>query len=793
MKKYLFLLIIVSFLAGCGSGGGGSKPAVVDNSNGNTGGYTGGNKVNPECSGTGKIARIKVNEDGIYRAAFPDIYSACSTISTIAISTISMSNQGDEIAIDVVDSNVNGSFDNGDYIEFYGKALGRDDSRFRFTENNVYWLSVGEKTGKRIAYLTTGSPPLPGSSSFEKILHMEEDSWYDQKNYPAVTLPYEVREHWFWGEVFYPQQVAGPDTYLYKRDYPFSTLHIDTSKTVSLKVWLQHVSGSHDTKVYINGYPLPEQVWESEGPYDIVVTSIDPSNFKNSGQNKLTLESVSGGLFYLDWFEVTYYHKYKAEDNFLEFTGGGQIKLSNFTYGDISVYEVSDTADIRKINPTITRLAATGEYEVKFSGNPDGSEHFLALTSSRKKTPSVEIYTPVDIKSKPAGFVADYVIVTHGDFYDAIAPLANYRANEGGGYSVLTVKTSDIYDEFGYGIETQQAIKDFLSYAYNNWATEYVLLTGDATFDYKDISSYGSTHGVKSYVPTYLYNYPGLGEVPSDNWFVDVDNSNGVLPEMNIGRIPAKSPADVAAVINKIKSHELSSLSSNKVLLVADAVENEFGIIAPENEQIFETLSNSVEAIIPADYTVTKNYRRNYSGDFKYRLISEIDGGQLIVNYAGHGSVVDWTKEDLFSSEDVSLLANNDRYPFVVALNCLNGYFVLADDNVEYPDPADSTKKIRQYPSLAETFLLADGKGAVAVWAASAIGYPSEHDPLAQSLYNLIFNENINVLGDAVTEAKKSAYTNNVNLDDVVQTFIFFGDPATRLKNEYSEVQRISH
>ena len=164
MKKYIFLLIIVSFLAGCGSGGGGgSKPPVS--------GYSGGNKVNPECSGTGKIARIRVNEDGIYRVAFPDIYSACSTISTIDISTISMTNQGDEIAIDVVDSNVNGSFDNGDYIEFYGKALGRDDSRFRFSETNVYWLTVGDKTGKRIEKVIP-RPAVPPTCPC-KQLHIE--------------------------------------------------------------------------------------------------------------------------------------------------------------------------------------------------------------------------------------------------------------------------------------------------------------------------------------------------------------------------------------------------------------------------------------------------------------------------------------------------------------------------------------------------------------------------------------------------------------------------------------------
>jgi len=265
---------------------------------------------------------------------------------------------------------------------------------------------------------------------------------------------------------------------------------------------------------------------------------------------------------------------------------------------------------------------------------------------------------------------------------------------------------------------------------------------------------------------------------------------------MFIGRIPAKTVAEVDAVIAKIKRHESSITPSNKVLLIADHD-------PAYTEPIFENLSESLAEVIPdALFEEIRLYKRDNPDDLGEKIISEISSGQLLVNYTGHGSVGNWAKEGVFSSEDVSLLTNQDNYPFVVAMNCLNGYlltnqdnypfvvamnclngyFVLADDYVEYPDPSDSSKTTKRYPSLSESLLLADNKGALAVWSASAIGYPSEHDPLAQALYNLIFNENITVLGDAVTEAKERAYFNNNIPDDVVQTFIFFGDPATRLK-----------
>ena len=60
-------------------------------------------------------------------------------------------------------------------------------------------------------------------------------------------------------------------------------------------------------------------------------------------------------------------------------------------------------------------------------------------------------------------------------------------------------------------------------------------------------------------------------------------------------------------------------------------------------------------------------------------------------------------------------------------------------------------------------------------------GYLSDHDPLAKELYSIIFSEDI-TLGEAVTKAKTEAYTKGEIMEDVVQTFIFFGDPATKLK-----------
>ncbi|OHB72489.1 MAG: hypothetical protein A2W17_04360 [Planctomycetes bacterium RBG_16_41_13] len=751
MKKLLFLFIIVSFLAGCGSGGGGSAPAGGDSNTGTNTGNTGGNKVNPQCSRTGKIAKIKVSKDGIYRVAYSDLYSDCSAVS-FALSTISLSNQDADIPIEVVDSNGNGGFDAGDSIEFYGKAIGRDDSRFRFTETNVYWLSVGEKEGKRIKEVTPPAnlgPPLMPATSFPRSLHLEEDTWYVQENYPEISSPSDLREHWYWNDRVYPG-----DKVNYSED--FSTRHIDRGVPVLLKLRLQSVSWEHYINVFVNDKPVSDSaiMWDSQAPYDLELT-VSSSFFVDSGLNKLTIESVAGGLFYLDWFDVTYNRKYMAEHNVIEFTGKDFFKLSGFTSNQVSVYEVSDPENVQKVNISDPKKISESNYEVSFLSPFNDERFFVAITSDQKMslvntdTIQVEPYTPSDITSNPA----DYIIITHEDFADVVKTLADYRAAQG--YKVLTVKVSDIYNAFGSGIETPHAMKAFLKYAYENWSAKpnpmYVVLVGDATVDYKDLSGYGKSSAVKSYVPAYLYNYPGLGEVPSDNWFVDVNDD--ILPDMNIGRIPAKFPDDVSSVVSKIISHE-GTIKSMDVLLVAD-----------DDNPRFEGLSDSIADIIPSGYVPRKVYQGELKDGFKPAITSALNSNPLIVNYTGHGAVVEWANNS-FTSGDVAALTNTS-YPFVVTLNCLNGYFVLGD---EQPSP-----------SIAEAFLLAHDKGAVAVFAASPWGYLSDHDPLAQELYKVLFSENI-TLGDAVTKAKSEAFTKDEIMEDVVQTFIFFGDPATRLK-----------
>jgi hypothetical protein len=56
---------------------------------------------------------------------------------------------------------------------------------------------------------------------------------------------------------------------------------------------------------------------------------------------------------------------------------------------------------------------------------------------------------------------ADFVIISHRDFLESVKPLQSLRESQG--LSVAVVDVEDVYDEFGYGDKSPQAVKDFLA------------------------------------------------------------------------------------------------------------------------------------------------------------------------------------------------------------------------------------------------------------------------------------------------------------------------------------------
>ena len=139
-------------------------------------------------------------------------------------------------------------------------------------------------------------------------------------------------------------------------------------------------------------------------------------------------------------------------------------------------------------------------------------------------------------------------------------------------------------------------------------------------------------------------------------------------------------------------------------------------------------------------------------------ITNAFNNGSLLTNYVGHGSVEIWSSY-VFDSNMAAALTNGDKLPFVVTMNCLNGYF--HDMFTE---------------SLVEALQKSPNGGAIGVWASSALTSPDQQLLVNLELYRQIFGGSPTI-GDAILKAKKATTDR-----DVRRTWILFGDPTMKLR-----------
>jgi hypothetical protein len=84
---------------------------------------------------------------------------------------------------------------------------------------------------------------------------------------------------------------------------------------------------------------------------------------------------------------------------------------------------------------------------------------------------------------------------------------------------------------------------------------------------------------------------------------------------------------------------------------------------------------------------------------------------------------------------------------------------------------------------MAEVILRSPGKGGVAALMSTGMTETEGQHVLDASLFEAIFEHDLRVLGDAISYAKQQVLANNSSeYQDVSTSFLFFGDPAMRLK-----------
>jgi hypothetical protein len=669
--------------------------------------------------------KIFIKEEGWYRVRQPKLVDA-GLNPGVNPKKLQLFVDGQEQAIRVVGQD-DKRFDAQDFIEFYATGL---DSPF--TDTKAYYLLVGKSAGKRIKEFKgkggeLGSGSFPFSVTFnEKVYYLPGINNGDADNFFGPALDPEDPEFPGFIDVF----------------FRISNLDPSPSLNATIEIALQgYTEELHRVNILLNDTEVGtvEFFGQNLGVFQIKVLH----SLLKERENKIRLIPQAGktDVSVVDYIQLTYWHSFVAEDDVLKFQaeGGRQVTIEGFTLPKIRVIDYTDPLNVCEVIGDI-EPRGTG-YAISFQVPDTGTRTLMAFTGNQVKRPArIVANKPSSWNQQKSGY--DFVIISHKDFLKALKLLQKRRESQK--LSVALLDVEDLYDEFNFGNKSPQAIKDFLVRTTTHWdkSPRFVLLVGDASFDPRNYLGEGDY----DFVPTKILETFDL-ETASDDWFADIDD-NG-LPDMAVGRLPVRRFDDAAKLVTKILGYGKGPRMDHAVM-VAD--------IQPAHVEA----SRNVEALLPSSIVPEEIFRENFATDeaTKDAIIASINGGPLLVNYIGGGSVEVWEK-GILESEDTSLLTNRPRLPLFVNMTILNGFF--HDLFTE---------------SLAEALLSPPSGGALAVWASSGLTEPNEQViGMNEEFVRLLFNGEDLTIGEAAMRAKAAA-----NDPDVRKTWILFGDPTTKLR-----------
>ena len=249
--------------------------------------------------------------------------------------------------------------------------------------------------------------------------------------------------------------------------------------------------------------------------------------------------------------------------------------------------------------------------------------------------------------------------------------------------SVLVTTPEIIYNEFSSGAQDLCGIRDFIKMLYDRADVgkepKYVLLFGDASYDYKD-----RVPDNTNFIPAFE-SEESLGPVNTfvtDDFIGLLDESEGANAigdlDIGVGRLPVRTAEEAQAAVNKIKHYssgtdEVKNSWRNDLCFVADDEDNNLHM--GQAESLTTLIGQSYH-----EYNIGKIYLDAYQQistpgggrypDVNAAINQQMAKGALIMNYNGHGGALGWAHERVLEIPDIKSWQNFDNMPLFVTATC---------------------------------------------------------------------------------------------------------------------------
>ncbi|HED38414.1 MAG TPA: hypothetical protein ENI76_09270, partial [Ignavibacteria bacterium] len=725
--------------------------------------------------------KLGVASDGVYRISKQDLINL--NISTLSIDprNFNLFYKGKTIPI-FVKGEADGSFDNNDYIEFFGRKNWGDKYRETSTEpepyknylnlysdTTIYWLTWDPSLSpNRIDSLQQfANLPQDTIKYYNEVVHYERDHWLDYSIPSLVDRQnpeWLTNETWVWG-----QQGVGT----VNRTFTVSDVYPNSNAEAFYKIQSFASNGfidAHKIGLSINNDPTVYDSSAFNKYQQRVVKASFNSNLLNGGNNILktisfptntTINSIA-----YDWYEVEYPRYLKAINDSLKFkfdeqanSGFKYIKVTNIDSGNIILYKFS--SGLKRItNYTINQNTLVFADTVK-----RGDAYYLI---SKNKIQKPKFYYTKKFNNLAGNNIqAEYILITHPKFIQKSIEYLSFIQSH---YNVVTklINVFDIYDQYNYGFFSPKPIRESLHSAFLNWKSpkpKYVFLVGDATYDY-----YGNKTKYFS-APEQINYVPSFGHPVSDTWFTIWNSTGAPIPQMYISRLPVNSieEFDRYFAVHKNYVNKPYNEFNKKYLLFSSGVNNnpnELATLKSANDYVDTVIVSPAptSGIVRHLYKMT-NPIRNFGPYTNEQIKKYIGEGGVFISYIGHSGVQIW---DNGISSPVQLKNINGNHSLISDWGCSTGKFAEPD-----------------IKAFSELFITGPDGGAINYNGNSSLGFTSTAISFPKIFYSKILNEGFTNVAEAHALSKidliQQYGANDVNKIFVL-TNTLFGDPIVSLK-----------
>jgi len=649
---------------------------------------------------SGTWFKFAIKKDGIYKITGETLINSASVFSSVNPKSLMIftndkmgraqnytTNQPvpenlKEIAIQVVGEE-NDVLNNDDILIFYANGpsgYNTTGTSVQYSNNvyfseNIYWLLIPEdntSSGKRISTPAVNPGDLTISTGFRQI-HFETDQ----------INPFESGLAWVGESIFNQSSYAidlnigsaspsGDATLKYRLLGASSST--ETTTSVKHTVSIHMGSTQNDALTTLTWYGSSFKTGSVTIPESELTGAQIRIFFKNIASNTKSEP-------YIDNIDLHFESELEFQDSSLVFyppsSVGGYVKIKISSDVPLAVWNVQDPlqpigqdtafANDKVSFPTALSIDTLAQFivfnpaEIKQAGElvPMGNINFSTFRNTSTS--------------------ASHIILGPEEFRSSAQPLIEHRGNS------IYVDLETIYREFSGGNKDPLAIRNFIQWTQENWQDPVpyaIFILGDADYDYRNI-----TGESKTIVPT--IEIGTTSSYASDDFLATI---YGAIPEIAIGRLPAKSVEDVVNYIEKLIQFESNpelGLWRQKITLVADDAarpEPRYGSIyvGKSHTRNSEALAN----LIPDKVSVKKFYLLEYpevSDASSYGVIkpaatqdlfSLLKSGTAIINYIGHGSEHQWAQEKLLVQDrDLLTIDTGMKLPIWIAGTCSWGHF----------------------------------------------------------------------------------------------------------------------